>query len=78
MMFLHFCTNDYMNHMCEISSSGLKQGKLGVIFTLANTHSYCPMSGSWLEACSDGVHRCNNPPTPYQTCHKTTSYRHHN
>lgn len=39
-------------------------------------HTYRPMSGSWLEVCSDGVHRCNNPPPP--NCHKTASYRGHN
>lgn len=79
MMFLHFWTNEYMNHMCEISPLGLKEGKLGVIFTLANI-PIAPCQGAGLRFAVTEFTGVTTPtPTPLPTtCHKTTAYRDHN
>lgn len=42
---------------------GPEGGKAGSHFH-PGQHTYRPMSGSWLEVCSDRFHRCNNPSTP--------------
>lgn len=52
-------------------------GKAGSHFH-SGQHTYRLMSGSWLEVCSDGAHRCSNPTPTLPICHKTTSYGVHN
>lgn len=64
--------------MCEIFPPGLEL-KAGSHFH-PGQHTYRAMSGSWLEVCSDGARRCNNPiPTPPPpNLPQTASYRDHN
>lgn len=58
-----------MNHMCEISPSGLKGGKLGVIFTLANIPT-ASCQGAGLRFAVTEFTGVATPPPPFQSATK--------